>query len=405
MLSRPSGVLKKSQSSARQGKSERKSGVYTPVHEHLTGLASQLTFNAVSCRRRIFQHAAGVLTSLLAMVLISACASQAPVPGEGQVLHKKPVFYGTNRNRQPASDTRKIYGGTRGEFETGIAEVTFVASRTSSSNARGHNDFGKPVLTSVETLSSDLYFSELQEQLGKAGENTLLVFVHGYYRSFARAAETAAEFTARVNFKGVPVIWSWPSSRTPQGYLEDETNIFWSRPQFAQFLKDHLQRSGADTVHLVGHSLGAKALTLTLVEDLLPDDSINPDNIGELVLLAPDIDAEIFTRDFAPRLANRGISVTLYQSANDRAMATSKALHGYTRAGDSSSGTLLAAGITTIDVTAENDSLLGHSYYDRSDAVTQDLGKLLNQRKPAGQRDNLLRIDTPQGNWWKLELE
>jgi hypothetical protein len=52
-ISLASGLLKKTQTSARQGKNRGESGVYTPVHEHFEPI-----LNAVLCRLRVFQQAA-----------------------------------------------------------------------------------------------------------------------------------------------------------------------------------------------------------------------------------------------------------------------------------------------------------------------------------------------------------
>lgn len=141
-----------------------------------------------------------------------------------------------------------------------------------------------------------------------------------------------------------------------------------------------------------------------MLHDLIPN-GIDRSRIGEYVLLAPDIDSEIFKRDLAPSLVAAGLDTTLYTSANDKALASARTLRGYPRAGDSRTGPVLIDGIETIDVTAANKSILGHSYFDKSQPVSQDLAILLNERRSAAERPNLIPVHGPVGSYWRLTIE
>ena len=183
------------------------------------------------------------------------------------------------------------------------------------------------------------------------------------------------------------------------------SSIKWSQPHFAQFLQDVLEHSGATRVHLVGHSLGGRSLSRTIVQDLLPA-GVDLSAVGELVLLAPDIDQEIFTRDLAPVLLDAGLSVSLYTSANDKAMASAYMVHGGRRAGDSSGGgPVTLAGMETIDVTAANRSILGHSYFEESEMVAEDLADLLSGGARAPQRDRLELVEEGGKTYWRLLVD
>jgi len=128
--------------------------------------------------------------------------------------------------------------------------------------------------------------------------------------------------------------------------------------------------------------------------------------VGEVVLLAPDIDQEIFSRDIAPVMVGAGLNVTLYTSANDKALATAHTVHGSRRAGDSSGGgPIVVAGVETIDVTAANRSILGHSYFEESTDVASDLGQLLNAGTRASERDNLLPVEQGGQVHWRLTID
>jgi esterase/lipase superfamily enzyme len=111
----------------------------------------------------------------------------------------------------------------------------------------------------------------------------------------------------------------------------------------------------------------------------------------EVILTAPDIDAEIFKRDIAPAIVKTADRVTLYASSNDEALAVSKTVNGGPRAGDSGSGIVVVPGLETIDVSAVDTSLLGHSYYGENGTVLSDIFFLLRRGLPASRRPNLVQ--------------
>ncbi len=99
--------------------------------------------------------------------------------------------------------------------------------------------------------------------------------------------------------------------------------------------------------------MGNRGLTGALVE-LLSEQPELRSKIKEVILAAPDIDADIFKRDIAPKMAELTQNpVTLYVSKDDMALKASKLAHGYPRAGDVSDGLVLINGIETVDATAE----------------------------------------------------
>ena len=59
------------------------------------------------------------------------------------------------------------------------------------------------------------------------------------------------------------------------------------------------------------------------------------DVIGEVILTAPDIDADVFVEQIAPRITEMISAVTLYSSDGDSALATSKRVDRSPRLGDS----------------------------------------------------------------------
>lgn len=325
------------------------------------------------------------------VVLLSACATidENVTDSTHQDVYK--IYYGTDRERTDKGTNGKIYGKERGIPEYGFADV-YVSPEN-----------GKSRLLNVEPLQRDLFLEQINRSLVSSDDRSVLVFIHGYNRSFSQIGRLVAEFNSMIDYDGVSVVWSWPSQQNPAAYLVDETNLSWSRAHIVRFLSDILAHTKADAVHLVGHSLGARSLSEIIQYSLLPTDLYN--RIGEFILLAPDIDTQIFARDMAPEFIKTKIRLTLYTSANDKAMASARAIRKYPRVGDSYKGPLVMQGIETIDVTQANKSVLGHSYFEESSIVAMDLAMLIKDRRRAGERPGLEQVDAASGRYWRLTTE
>ncbi len=320
--------------------------------------------------------------------LLSGCAQQQTTVVDGATVA---VFYGTDRDRRDVADPARFYGLSRGELEYGRATVA------------NPGEGQKTLLTAVDPLAPEDFLPALDRALARAGKPEILLFVHGYLRSFNQVSTQLAEIVHSTGFTGVPVIWSWPSARNPAAYLVDETNMLWSQPHFYRFLTDLMSRSSVRRIHLVGHSMGGRALAELTTQYLIPR-KVDLSRLGEFVLLAPDIDRDIFLRDLAPELVAAGLQVSLYTTANDKAMATARAVRSFPRAGDSSDGPVIFPGVETIDVTAANRSILGHSYFEESEMVREDLARLIYQGQSAADRAGLERVETAAGDYWRLPV-
>jgi len=215
----------------------------------------------------------------------------------------------------------------------------------------------------LSTLIKDKaeYFKELSDRVRNSKEKKSFLFVHGYNVTFKDAARRTAQIAYDLDFDGAPVFYSWPSQGEMGKYTVDEQNAEWAQANIKAFLSDYITRSRADNIYLIAHSMGNRLLTRALSELFQADPGLR-DKIKEIILAAPDIDAEVFRRDIAPRLAEGPRKVTLYASSRDVALAASRKIHGSPRAGDSGSGLVVVNGVETVDATNQDTSFLGHSY-------------------------------------------
>src|SRR5207249_8612793 len=94
--------------------------------------------------------------------------------------------------------------------------------------------------------------------------------------------------------------------------------------------------------------------------------------------------------------------VTLYSSSGDKAMKMSRSFHQYARAGDAGVEPIVCEGIDTIDASAAETDLLGHSYVLNAPEVIDDMADVLCRGLTPEQR-NLIRVDSNGHCYWKLK--
>jgi esterase/lipase superfamily enzyme len=148
--------------------------------------------------------------------------------------------------------------------------------------------------------------------------------------------------------------------------------------------------------------MGSRGLTRALASLMLERPDLRQ-RFREIILAAPDIDADVFRDQLAPALAQAGERVTLYASSKDLALRASKEVHGYARAGDSGDGIVVIEGIDTIDASNVDDSILAHSFFVVSLPVIRDIAELVRKQLPPKSRETLRPVRTGGGLHWLLE--
>lgn len=305
------------------------------------------------------------------------------------------VPYLTLRNRLEGNSTDEFYGDDRGTLRAGRCLIDQISL-----------DFLSPVADRAsfripeEILSLDnikeTSRESLLEDLEASAPGGPLLYIHGYYMPFEKGCRRATVFKENVGLDDRFLWFSWPSDGTLRNYARDEVNLFWSVPDLAEIIVDLHNRFGSGKVDLAGHSLGGRGLTLALYEIA----GARPEmRFGEVVLLAPDIDFEVF-RKLLPRIRPLARSITIYTSDSDQALAVSEQLHGYPRLGTSGNDAASLAGVEVIDTSdLPERSASGHLYHIYSKEVGHDLNRLLNNGETAGVRQNLEQVGS---NLWKL---
>jgi esterase/lipase superfamily enzyme len=230
----------------------------------------------------------------------------------------------------------------------------------------------------------------------------VLVFVHGFNVSFNDAARRTGQIKHDLGFAGPAVFYSWPSknSLSLSGYSADRELVSSSKVLIEQFIADIGLQQWTDDIFLVAHSMGTQGLT----EALASLGQTQPQfarKIREIILAAPDIDANLFKNVIAPGLVRVGAPITMYVSKDDTALLESKRLRGdLVRIGDASKDVFVERGIETIDATGLDTSLLGHSYYARHPFLA-DISSLIQDGKRAADRFYLRKASN--ADYWTFK--
>ena len=285
----------------------------------------------------------------------------------------------------------------------------------------------KQLVAPVAFQPEDAWWDGLRDAANLRNGRVLL-YVHGYREKLQTTARDTVQIGAMSNFDGPIIHYSWPSQGNLLSYAVDETNMYWDQRNFRNFLTKLARTEWVKEIVIVSHSLGARLVTPAV--EYVDRTSTNADssNISNIILASPDVDREDFERDIAEevlaaRRVNNDRRVTVYASLSDRALAVSRAVHGYPRLGSPYCFSPFEAkdlkakglpqrcfatktkyqtepaktGFTIIDTTDVSGGGAGHSDYLRSLAVCKDFAAVVN-----GARTTEDRVATAQAHVFTL---
>ena len=320
------------------------------------------------------------------------------------------TYYATNRKKSGSVEPAALYGSSVvGHLDYGRAVVSIPANRKPGEiqlpslwrlelQADPNKYF---VLKAVAPMDWDIIRKEMSEKLQTGSAKSLLLFVHGYYTSFRDAAFRTAQMAHDLGFPGMPFFFSWPSSSNMLGYWHDGEAAQLSEPIFERLLDDLAQLPVTD-VYIIAHSMGSRIVGQALKARV--DQGKETKHIRELLLAAPDINAEIFRSVIAPKLAAmQNTRTTVYASSSDLALRAAKIVYGFERVGETANGVFVYPGLDTIDASSASavTRAFGHSYVMDSPSLLRDIESLIKQKVSAKLR-GLKEAGNPPSVYWKL---
>jgi esterase/lipase superfamily enzyme len=405
-----------------------------PCRQAVSGKLSSLEKRKESLEREIaVQTAAGAVSDkalrkakddLLRLLFEIEChqAKQALKEGPGATRGPRAVraaagkvievttYYATNRNRSEKTEPDRRYGSKIAPtLHYGRAVVTIPLTHSRGSlelptfwRLELEPDPNKHfVLKSVDPLQPDKARNEIAERLQGSKSKALLLFVHGYNVGFREAALRTAQLAHDLEFPGVPAFFSWPSASQLLGYLQDAEAAQLSEGAFEQLLED-LASLPVGEIYIIAHSMGNRIVSQALRSRV--DKGRDTKQLRELLLAAPDINADLFASVIAPKLkAMQGTRTTIYASSSDLALRASKIVHGFRRVGETAGGVLTYPGMETIDASSASFTTraFGHSYIMDTPEVLKDIRAIV-ERGISAKLRGLDEVGTAPNAYWKF---
>jgi acyl carrier protein len=332
--------------------------------------------------------------------------------------HKQTIYYATNRKRTGFKEPIGFFGGERADtpyIEYGKCEISIPANHkrgVMESPLLGLNFFKDDrqhiVLKSITPLQVESFFSSINDQIkpgsekSRLGRNDLVIYIHGYNTTFENAAKRTAQIAFDYGFQGVPLLFSWPSDGKLTSYPSDREDMTWSVTHIEQFFNDVLKKTRAERVHLIAHSMGNQGLIAALNTMALRRGGNGPPLFENVILSAPDFDAELFQQQIAPNSISLGKRWTIYTSKNDGVLNISTSFNSSWRLG--LSPVTIIPGMDIIDASEVEVTPWSlpesHSYFASKQTVVDDIIATLKGVNPA--RRNLLSRTKSGNTYWMI---
>lgn len=333
---------------------------------------------------------------LLAPLALAACGtprvlelSQAP---KADVAGTVQIYVATTRepSAQPV-----YFSGERGpRLAFGRLDVTVPLNHKAGELELPSSGPGDPAkhftVTQIQKLDLAPVLADVRREIRSrpASQRDVLVFVHGYNTNFADAAYRFAQIVYDSGFKGVAVLFTWPSRGELLAYPYDRESAFYSRDFLELNLRAIARDLGPTKMDILAHSMGTMLTLETLRQAAIRGDGDFGGKLRDVILAAPDVDLDVF------RTQMREIRrpVTVFVSADDRALDFSRRFAGdKKRLGAVSSkdtetiAQLEKLGVKLIDLSEiSSGDGLNHGKFASSPRVVQLIGERLRQDKGVG---------------------
>ena len=269
---------------------------------------------------------------------LSGCAS---LSGDRDSLMTARPVDGASERRILAATTRKrsdeggaVFGIERAAgLDYASLAISVPPTHKPGEVETSHEPLGDPktdfVIGNADYLSGDdAFLAQLNAELRRQphGRRKILLFIHGFNTLFYEAAFRSAQIAHDAKLPIVPVVFSWASKGSVVNYGYDNNSALIARPQLARFLK-LLQKSDADKIDIVAHSLGNLVLVEALIQMKLQGVKLDPSKIGFVVMASPDIDFDVFKSQLAQAGSQQAPYFVLI-SKDDQALSLSRLIAG-----------------------------------------------------------------------------
>ena len=188
----------------------------------------------------------------------------------------------------------------------------------------GKRDF--LTLDQRDFASGDEFSTALRAAMKLRGQRDAVVYVHGFNNTMAEGVYRVAQMHHDLQVPGVAVHYAWPSRGSALGYVYDRDSVLFARSGFVTLL-DEVEDAGAKDIIIVAHSMGAFLTMEALRQMALTGGPHALDRIKGVVLIAPDLDLDVF-RAQAKDIGKLPEPFVIFGSSRDRVLGLSATISG-----------------------------------------------------------------------------
>ena len=260
---------------------------------------------------------------------------------------------------------------------------------------------------------------EVQKRLEQASSRDVVMFIHGFNKTFDDAAFTLAELWHYLGREHVPILYTWPAGLGgPAGYIYDRESGEFTIYHLKSMLRELYSIQDIQGIHIIAHSRGTDVVSTAFRELAIEARASKSEMFrkfqgSHLVLAAPDLDMDVVSqRIVAEQLGRKTKNITIYTSQTDKAIGLAerffKSAKRIGRLGmeDMQTGDLLSLenieGLVIIEVEQAKSPKAGHSYFHNDAAASSDLILTIRYNLEPG-IENGRPLQPLGAGFWKVE--
>lgn len=299
------------------------------------------------------------------------------------------ILSATSRGEAEQDMPRTMFGATRADVNS--FALFHMSAPTTRKAGELTTDQTRPdpqkhfVLLSSQRLDQSQFIQRLKQEIQSRppADRRVLVFTHGFNTRFDDAVFRFSQIVDDTGFKGVPVLFSWPSRGSATSYGYDRDSATFSRDKFEEVLALVGSEPTVSRVEIFAHSMGNWLTLETLRQASIANNKRATAKLAQVILAAPDVDMDVFRTQIS-RMGPLSQKFVLYASNDDKALRLSQFLFGgQGRAGENTNiSEFKQLGIEAHDLSGIPSALGKNHGKAFNDAETiQGIGTLLNEGK------------------------
>ncbi len=283
------------------------------------------------------------MRKLLLILVLAGCAARgdftvAPVGSTRGT--PETIFVGTTRAKEPTKEPARqpVKDGEVYAFGRSV-EPGFLRYDVAIPKDRAPGEVNWPprtrkpdgardflTLDAQGFASGDDFSEALRTAMKRRGQSDAVVYVHGFNNTMAEGVYRVAQMHHDLEVPGVAVHYAWPSRGSALGYVYDRDSVLFARSGLVSLL-DEVEDAGARDIVIVAHSMGAFLTMEGLRQMVLKGGPGALDRIKGVVLIAPDLDLDVFLSQ-ARDIGTLPEPFVIFGSSRDRILNISATLSG-----------------------------------------------------------------------------